>query len=374
MLVILARGSWAWGASLTALSDPPVGSFKSANDVSSDGSVVVGESALVSGYEAFRWTAGGGTVGLGDLPGGEFGSFAYGISGDGSVIIGGGSSASNGEAFRWTAAGGMVGLGSLLGSGFSSIAYGVNGDGSVVVGQSQSRLLFPPPAPLYSPEAFRWTAGTGMVGLGDLPGGEFDSEAKDVSSDGSVVVGYSTSASGREAFRWTAAGGMVGLGDLPGGEFESLAFAVSGDGSVVVGASLYGSFTDVGAFRWTAGGGMVDLGHLPGGIGFTEAYCVNGDGSVVGGESPVGGFLWTAETGMERLWDVLLREGVNPATLGWSSLGAVQGISADGTTIIGAGRHNGRVQGFVAVIPEPTELSLVGCAAIVLCRRRKRAF
>jgi probable HAF family extracellular repeat protein len=378
VLVILARGSWAWGeASITVVD----GVHARLTGVSSDGSVVVGGRALVWPllYEAVRWTAGGGTVGLGDLPGGEFSSQAYGVSGDGSVIIGPGNSGSGTEAFRWTAGGGMVGLGSLLGSGFSSVAYGVNGDGSVVVGESQSRLLFPPPVPLYAPEAFRWTAGTGMVGLGDLPGGEFDSEAKDVSSDGSVVVGYGKSVSGTEAFRWTAGGGMVGLGDLPGGEFESRAFAVSGDGSVVVGASLYGSAVGVEAFRWTAGGGMVGLGDLPGHIGFNAATSVNDDGSVVGGYASriAGGtnaFLWTAETGMQRLWDVLLREGVNPATLGWSALDEVSGMSADGRTLVGYGERNGQAEGFVVVIPEPTELSLVGCAAIVLCRRRRRAF
>ena len=50
-------------------------------------------------------------------------------------------------------------------------------------------------------------------------------------------MGYSDSASGNEAFRWTSSGGMVGLGDLPGGGFSSDAFGVSYDGSVVVGQS-----------------------------------------------------------------------------------------------------------------------------------------
>ena len=44
----------------------------------------------------------------------------------------------------------------------------------------------------------------GMVGLGDLPGGDFSSIAQDVSDDGSVVVGIGNSASGEEAFRWTS--------------------------------------------------------------------------------------------------------------------------------------------------------------------------
>lgn len=45
----------------------------------------------------------------------------------------------------------------------------------------------------------------------------WQSEAYDVSDDGSVVVGFANSDPGREAFRWTAAGGMVGLSDLVGG-------------------------------------------------------------------------------------------------------------------------------------------------------------
>ena len=40
---------------------------------------------------------------------------------------------------------------------------------------------------------------------------------------------------GTEAFRWTEGSGMVGLGDLAGGSFYSVANAVNADGSVVVG-------------------------------------------------------------------------------------------------------------------------------------------
>lgn len=50
-----------------------------------------------------------------------------------------------------------------------------------------------------------------------------------MSVDGTVVVAQASSASGSEAFRW-AAEGMVALGDLGGGRFESLAHAVSADG------------------------------------------------------------------------------------------------------------------------------------------------
>src|SRR3990172_9509444 len=74
-------------------------------------------------------------------------------------------------------------------------------------------------------------------GLGDLPGGALFSDARGVSGDGSVVVGMSHSAAANfEAYRWTAGGGMVGgMGYLPGGLAINEARGVSGDGSVVVG-------------------------------------------------------------------------------------------------------------------------------------------
>ena len=56
-------------------------------------------------------------MGLGDLPGGPFASFAFAVSGGGSVVVGTSISAPNPvlfqEAFRWTQAEGMVGLGAL---------------------------------------------------------------------------------------------------------------------------------------------------------------------------------------------------------------------------------------------------------------------
>ncbi len=78
-----------------------------------------------------------------------------------------------------------------------------------------------------------------FVGLGDLPGGGEFSEARDVSSDGSVVVGTSRSAAqpGGEAFRWTAQDGMQGLGSLASTSPFSEAMAVSADGGTIVGST-----------------------------------------------------------------------------------------------------------------------------------------
>ena len=171
---------------------------------------------------------------LGYLPG-YTSSVAWDVSADGSVVVGTSSrwnsntDSSEREACRWTAGGGILGLGFLPGHQ-SSNATAVSADGSVVVGTSEDTLDG-------QTQAFRWTQAEGMEGLGFLPGAD-SSTATGASDDGSVVVGYS----GNEAFRWTAGEGMVGLGSLPPVPNWSPAADVSADGSVVVGTSSFEAF------------------------------------------------------------------------------------------------------------------------------------
>ena len=82
------------------------GSFSGAFALSSDGSVVVGDSSpssSPSSTHAFRWTQAGGMIDLGTFGGVE--SYARGVSADGSVVVGDSSnSAGVFHAFRWTQA------------------------------------------------------------------------------------------------------------------------------------------------------------------------------------------------------------------------------------------------------------------------------
>ncbi len=217
------------------------GSWSVANGVSIDGSVVVGFSNQENDpfYMAFQWTANSGMAALGDLPGGQVSSTANDVSADGLVVVGesatGAANAFGREAFRWTEASGMVSLGDL---GFGSDAFGTSADGSVVVGYAGSVNN--------GSEAFRWTADSGMVGLGDFPGGRFSSIAFDVSNDGSVVVGAGEVSGRTEAFYWTEARGMVSLRELLVGEGASnlagwsllSAADISADGLTIVGYGL----------------------------------------------------------------------------------------------------------------------------------------
>ena len=203
--------------------------------------------------------------------------YATGVSGDGSAVVGYGPNASgNTEAVELSGAslkgqgssGTLTGLGFLngpsgSGSNGTSQAFGTNYDGSVVVGMSYYTFNG---NPTYAYQAFRWSGGT-MTGLPFLSGlSGVESVANAVSSNGSVVVGWSQSSNGAitpgdriEAFRWSG-GTTTGLGYLPG-YIRTVATGTNADGSVVVGTS-FGNTAQ--AFRWS-GGTMTGLGFLPGG-------------------------------------------------------------------------------------------------------------
>jgi probable HAF family extracellular repeat protein len=339
----------------------PYDSGSNATGLSADGSVVVGSSGF-SPQTAWRWTAADGMVDLGPT---SVSIAATGVSGDGSTVVGSTPLAQTPVGWSWTESGGFQAPGLAAANAASSDgsviagarlttaggqlafqavrwtssgavpispgpsnAWGISGDGSVLVGSS-TRAQSPTPPFMFVTEAFRWTSVSGMVGLGDLPGGQVRSEAKAVSADGAVVVGSSTSASGIEAFRWTSAGGMVGLGDLPGDDFYSEAFAVSADGSVVVGRS-HGS-----------------------------------------SESLSEPFVWDAIHGMRYLSTVLTDLGLD--LTGWDLRNAT-GVSADGMTIIGDGVNNGVEQAWIAVIPEPGTglLLMTGLFGLAYRQRRHR--
>src|SRR5215813_9710210 len=224
---LFGLGSTARAQSFSGVGFLPGGTSSSAAAVNADGTVVVGQSGSTSGDRAFRWTAAGGMVNMGVLPGGHYSSWAGGVSADGSVIIGASDSAGGYRAFRWTASGGMVDLGMPpdgggAGEAQNSYGHGVSGDGQVAVGMTDPIT-----------DGFRWSSAA-MFSLGTLGGSYSDTYAANF--DGTVLVGDSTYGSGNNAYRWTQAEGMVWLGTLPGG-ISSSAKAISNDGRVIVGGS-----------------------------------------------------------------------------------------------------------------------------------------
>jgi probable HAF family extracellular repeat protein len=327
-------------------------------DVSADGSVVVGDrdgqfSFIKTGY---RWTAATGMV---DLPLYNLQtplSSAWTISDDGHWIGGNNS----GRAYLW--------LDGALSSSLDwygppptvsagATVTGLSADGTTAVGSSNTNLT--------GQHAFRWTASEGMTSLGFLGGTNLAALANDVSADGKVVVGHSSSLIGQQAFIWNAQDGMRGLGVLPG-DTSSDAFGISADGSTVVGIS-YGPNRQR-AFRWTAATGMQDLNF---GL-FSGAADLTPDGSVIVGFSGQDAMLWDASHGPRKLADILAEAGVSIG--GWTSLDA-HGISADATIVVGSGTNPaGKTEAWRATlpatsIPEPAAMLGLGVIDVILARR-----
>ncbi len=88
-----------------------------------------------------------------------------------------------------------------------------------------------------------------MIALGDLPGGSFDSFARAVSSDGSIVLGTSDTALGSQVFIWDQANGMRNLQDVLGGAVPAgwtltAARGIASDNTTLVGYGINPSGTE----------------------------------------------------------------------------------------------------------------------------------
>ena len=323
--------------------------------VSLDGKVVVGS----RGFLASLWIDGVGFVTLPDR-GNE--SSVSDANQDGSVVVGRrfDNSSIYYQAVRWTQGDSIV-----LGRGLAS---DVTPDGAVIVGRQDLGFLFNST----ESQPFQWTESSGMVGLGYLPGPtETLGGAVAVSADGSVIAGYSSSANtfsfSTEAFLWTQAGGMIGLGDLPGGNFNSTAIDMSADGSIVVGNGTTGAPGDDAiqqGFRWTQSTGMVAMG-----VG-SRVNAISADGSTMVGHGFTApnvseAVLWNSAGAMHSIKALLQAQGINMT--GWV-LNEATAVSADGRVIVGSARKNSEeFVDFIAVIPEPAGALLALQLATIAC-------
>ena len=310
------------------------------SDISADGTTVVGQISLSNGPEpAFRWTASTGVQSIGMGLNADA-MHPRGVSAEGLMIAGYTSGFPDpNRAWRWSPGSGFVELHPLPGDEGTS-ASAISDDGTFVAGRSYLAGR--------GYRVVRWGAGGAIEDIGVYPG-HHQSYVWHMAGNGRAIVGWTSGPAGTHPFRWTEKAGMHLIPVGPGFNGGN-AFGTSADGSVVVGI-CYDPTAIYRAFRWSEAGGFQNLGVLTG-FEDSQAWRTSADGRVVIGncsfDTSVHAFIWTPEFGMRDLNEHLPSLGINLD--GWV-LTHTSGISADGRTIAGQGKHNSVTESWVAVIP-----------------------
>jgi len=267
--------------------------------VSADGRVVVGSCNVFEFGEntlhAFRWTRETGMQDLGTLQNDhpEFGaliSYANGISDDGTVISG--SSQENigdgsyQRAFRWTAETGMVGIGGRGGYGDPIIGANISRNGQYIVGRANNtHFTLQTTTFRYANNA--WKLMPFLAEIGN------DLHVPYAVSDNGVVVGYAGFfAENKHAYLWSPdEGRKLSLG------IDTLATDISADGGTILLTGTYPATTN--SWLWTAQQGRVDIGVF-GAYGMSEYadYIVGSRNVNLSNEEAV---RWSQGDGIEAL-------------------------------------------------------------------------
>ena len=361
--------------------------------LSNDGTTAVGQFTDTDlGAGLFRWSESGGATYLEKLS--ETAAAddrIQDLSGDGAIVVGAsfysGHDASLPTPVYWDQAGDLH---LLLQPGDASWAYGlanlVSGDGNVIYGlltNSPNGTDSTSGTPENVTALVRWddfqTATTPTYNELLPDNGVFDNtvytwHAVATNWTGSVLVGGADVADGNGSsmirpFQWTE-DGFVELG-VPDGFTSGFATLVSREGDVIAGTVTNDSGAHV--VRWTGIDGatatdisltsvVVDSDHAPGSTANFYEYAtgMSDDGSIIVGNSGTGGFetlygfgttafRWSEADGWQTIGEFLQGNGVDVDGWQFSSTGSSspvlglgtggdQGISGDGSVIIGVGK------------------------------------
>jgi probable HAF family extracellular repeat protein len=284
-------------------------------------------------------------------------SEARGVSADGTVVVGiHYNQNDNPRAFRWTRTGGMELLPSL--GGLTSTAHAVSADGALTVGCADDERGYPraalwvedgggflaTPFPIFSEAYAIDPDGTHFAGyaynrsytqaaclwdggiyqdLGALPGSAW-SEARGLSENGQVAVGFSSVGNDRKPVRWV--NGVIEPLSYP--QLRSgWAAGVSADGRAIAG-TVQNFWGEIFAVRWVDGVAQT-LGRLP---DYSFVGGISADGQTVVGEGGFRAFRWTPTRGLEDL-NRAFRQVVGNSVLEYA-----YAVSPDGRYIVGQGR------------------------------------
>lgn len=346
-------------AEFYGIGDLAGGSYLSvAIEISGDGRTAAGASEGQkendeASYQPISWNLTEGIEALTEPH--KFGE-ARGVSRNGFFIVGYMQTGPYEQAAAWSVGGSTGRTLGVLPGGTRSWANDVTEDGRVIVGTSTSDA---------SPdgEGFTYSIEAGMRGLGDLPGGARQSSASAASAYARKIVGWGKTDNGTEAIVWDFSNGtMTGLRDLRGGVFASQAHGISPDGRWIVGEAH--SHLGQRAVLWEDSAAIQDLG--PG-----IAYDVSASGTLVVGSTTEGeAFIWDRQEGMRNLKEVFENHYGLDLT-GWKLVRA-SALSDDGTTIAGDGFNpQGDYEGWIVKlrqIPAFIDIEYDGATARVYVR------
>ena len=266
------------------------------------------------------------------------GSTANDVSRDGSVVVGNSSGLIGQRATVWSGSNwaNKTDLGTLKADNSGkSLAWAVSHDGSVVVGESDDDSGALERAAVWSGSG--WTAKTDLGTLKSDNSGWAAAYA--VSSDGSVVAGRAENDDGKtRATIWSGSGWgtKTDLGTLKSDNSgTSFANAVSSDGSVIAGWAENDDRTPR-AIVWSGNGWTTktDLGTLKrDNSGESRAWAVSSDGLMVAGQADNDNGERRATVWSGSGWGTKTDLGtLKTDNSGWSW---VEGISADGNFAVG---------------------------------------
>lgn len=304
----------------------------------SDNGIVVGQ----SNGQAYRWTMGGGMVGLNGLGGATTTANAVNSSGQiaGRSDLGGGGF----HAVLWDNSVNATDLGGTFSTG-----NGINEAGTVV-GTSNSR-------------GFRKTYGGAMF---QLPTLDNITISNAVNTGGTVTGGSDDASSNRHAYRWNGEANLEDLG-IPVLDSASQGQAIN-DSNVVAGYTT--RFSTFGAFRFDT-----DFEILNGLYNYdTRAHGINNDGDAVG-------HSWLSDDGSVDSRAVLWNAGnanainLNDHIPGFETewiLERATDINNNGQ-IVGTGKFNGQTRAFLLTpVPEPGTIAALGLGALALLKKKRR--